>query len=236
MGMHVMKRVASRFAALALMALIAAPALAQGFGALPGPSAMQAPRPLQQQQVSMQQLPMSPQPMQMMQQQPMPGMQVQPSLIADANYRLGSGDKIRVVVYTETDLSGEYLVDGAGLVQLPLLGQMQAAGLTIHDFQAQMVAKFVSEDYLKNPRVSVEVENYRPFYIIGEVKSPGQYPYVSGMNALNAVALAGGFTYRANDSSIYLRRAGETREVKMPADQTTRINPGDIIRIDERLF
>ena len=219
-----MNKVISRFAAL--LALVALPALAQSAGSLPGPSAAQAPRPLQQQQVSMQQLPVMQQGMQ----------QTQPTLIADGNYRLGSGDKIRVVVYTESDLSGEYLVDGAGLVQLPLLGQMQAAGLTIHDFQAQMVAKFVSEDYLKNPRVSVEVENYRPFYIIGEVKSPGQYPYVSGMNALNAVALAGGFTYRANDSSIYLRRNGETREIKMPADQTTKINPGDIIRIDERLF
>ena len=159
-----------------------------------------------------------------------------PSAVQDEGYRLGSGDKIKITVYTEDDLGGEYLVDGSGQVQLPLLGQMQAAGLTIRDFEASLVAKFVSEDYLKNPRVSVEVENYRPFYIIGEVKTPGQYPYVSGMNALNAVALAGGYTYRADERDVYVRRNGSTNEVKLPADQTTKIDPGDIIRIDERIF
>jgi len=156
--------------------------------------------------------------------------------IQDENYKLGSGDKLRVVVYGEDDLGGEYLVDGTGEVQLPLLGQMPAAGMSIHDFQASIGNKFVSEGYLKDPRVSVEVENYRPFYIIGEVKTPGQYPYVSGMNILNAVALAGGYTYRANDSQVYIRRSGGTTEVKVPADQTTKVNPGDIIRVDERVF
>jgi polysaccharide export outer membrane protein len=159
-----------------------------------------------------------------------------PTHIVDEDYKLGSGDKIKIVVYTEDDLGGEFLVDGSGQVQLPLLGQMQAAGLSIRDFEASIVAKFVAEDYLKNPRISVEVENYRPFYIIGEVKTPGQYPYISGMNALNAVALAGGYTYRADDSEIYLRRNGSTQEVRLPADQSTKIGPGDIIRIDERIF
>ena len=154
----------------------------------------------------------------------------------DENYKLGSGDKLRLVVYGEEDLGGEYLVDGSGEVQLPLLGQMPAAGMTIHEFQASIGNKFVSEGYLKDPRVSVEVENYRPFYIIGEVKTPGQYPYVSGMNVLNAVALAGGFTYRADDKVVYVRRTGSQQEVKTPADQTTKIDPGDIIRVDERVF
>jgi protein involved in polysaccharide export with SLBB domain len=154
----------------------------------------------------------------------------------DENYKLGSGDKLRLVVYGEEDLGGEYLVDGSGEVQLPLLGQMPAAGMSIHEFQTSIGNKFVSEGYLKDPRISVEVENYRPFYIIGEVKTPGQYPYVSGMNVLNAVALAGGFTYRADDKVVYVRRSGSQQELKTPADQTTRINPGDIIRIDERVF
>ena len=156
--------------------------------------------------------------------------------IQDENYKLGSGDKLRLVVYGEEDLGGEYLVDGGGEVQLPLIGEMPAAGMSIHEFQASIGNKFVAEGYLKDPRVSVEVLNYRPFYIIGEVKTPGQYPYVSGMNVLNAVALAGGFTYRADDKVVYVRKNGSQQELKTKADQTTRINPGDIIRIDERVF
>jgi len=154
----------------------------------------------------------------------------------DENYKLGSGDKIKLVVYGEDDLGGEYLVDGSGQVQLPLLGQVPAAGMTIHQFVASVTNMFVSEGYLKHPRVSVEVENYRPFYIIGEVKTPGQYPYVSGMNALNAIALAGGYTYRADDTVVYVRRNGSTNEVKAPADQNTKIGPGDIIRVGDRVF
>jgi protein involved in polysaccharide export with SLBB domain len=156
--------------------------------------------------------------------------------VQDENYKLGSGDKLRIVVYGESDLGGEYLVAGNGLVELPLLGQMPAAGMTLYDFQTAIGKKFVSEGYLKDPRVSVEVENYRPFYIIGEVKAPGQYAYISGMSVLTAVALAGGYTYRADDRTAYVRKNGDGKEVAMPADQSTKINPGDIIRIDERIF
>jgi protein involved in polysaccharide export with SLBB domain len=154
----------------------------------------------------------------------------------DENYKLGSGDKIKLVVYGEDDLGGEYLVDGSGQVQLPLLGQVPAAGMTIHQFVASVSNLFVSEGYLKRPRISVEVENYRPFYIIGEVKTPGQYPYVSGMNALNAIALAGGYTYRADDTVVYVRHNGSTNEVKAPLDQTTKVGPGDILRVGDRVF
>ena len=154
----------------------------------------------------------------------------------DENYKLGSGDKIKLTVYGEDDLGGEYLVDGAGQIQLPFLGQVPAAGMTLHQFVTSVTNLFVSEGYLKHPRISVEVENYRPFYIIGEVKTPGQYPYISGMNALNAIALAGGYTYRADDTLVYVRHNGSTNEVKAPADQTTKIGPGDIIRVGERVF
>jgi len=154
----------------------------------------------------------------------------------DENYKLGSGDKIKLVVYGEDDLGGEYLVDGAGQVQLPLLGQVPAAGMTLHAFVESITNLFISEGYLKHPRVSVEVENYRPFYIIGEVKTPGQYPYITGMNALNAIALAGGYTYRADDTAVYVRRNGSNTEVKAPADQTTKIGPGDIVRVGDRVF
>ena len=86
-------------------------------------------------------------------------------------------------------------------------------------------------EYLKDPRVSVEVTNYRPFYIIGEVNKPGEYPYVNDMSVLNAVALAGGYTFRADNSSVYIRRNGELKETHYPADLTTKVVPGDIIRV-----
>ncbi|HEY0466917.1 MAG TPA: SLBB domain-containing protein, partial [Polyangiaceae bacterium] len=87
-----------------------------------------------------------------------------------------------------------------------------------------------------NPSLSIEVINYRPFYIIGEVNKPGEYPYVNGMSILNAVALAGGYTTRADDAEVYIRRSGQNQEVQVPADQTTKVEPGDIIRIPQRYF
>jgi len=154
---------------------------------------------------------------------------------ADENYRLGSGDKLKVTVYGEDDLSGEVVVDGNGQVQLPLVGQVKAAGLTVHEFVAE-VQSALGTKYLRDPKVSVQIENYRPFYIIGEVNKPGEYPYESGLNVLGAVALAGGYTYRADDSDVYIRRNGQTKEESLPASASTRIFPGDIVRIAERIF
>lgn len=155
--------------------------------------------------------------------------------ITDEHYRLGTGDKLKVTVYGEDDLSGEFLVDGSGQVQLPLVGQVKAANLTIHEF-VEEVGNALKAGYLKDPKISVEVLNYRPFYIIGEVNKPGEYPFENGLNVLGAIALAGGYTYRANDSDVYVRRAGTGKEESMKADSSTRIYPGDIIRVAERLF
>jgi polysaccharide export outer membrane protein len=158
------------------------------------------------------------------------------ALPADANldYRLGSGDKLRVIVYGEQDLSGEFDVTGTGRVSLPLIGQVQAAGKTLDEF-SQEVATELQKGYLTNPKVSVEVLNYRPFYIIGEVDKPGQYPYTNGMTVLNAVAVASGFTYRANEDRVFITRDG-AKEVEYPASQSVRVLPGDIVRIPERFF
>ena len=150
-------------------------------------------------------------------------------------YKLGSGDKVRVIVFGEDDLGGEYVVDGSGYVRLPLIGQIKAGGLSVFDFEAEVAAK-LNNGYLKDAKISVEVVNYRPFYIIGEVNKPGEYPYVNDMNVLNAVALAGGYTFRADDTQVFIRRNGSTKEEQLPADQTTRVNPGDIIRVSERFF
>jgi protein involved in polysaccharide export with SLBB domain len=158
-----------------------------------------------------------------------------PISITDEHYRLGTGDKLRITVYGEEDLSGEFLVDGSGQVQLPLVGQVKASALTIHEFVAEVIGA-LKDGYLKDPKVSVEVLNYRPFYIIGEVNKPGEYPFESGLSVLGAVALAGGFTYRADEHDVYVRRAGATKEETLPTDPTTKVYPGDIIRIPERIF
>jgi protein involved in polysaccharide export with SLBB domain len=158
-----------------------------------------------------------------------------PATTADEGYRLGSGDKIHVGIFGQPDLNGDFVVDGGGSVQLPLIGSVKAAGLTVADFQKEVTAKF-ADGFLVNPSVEVDVVNYRPFYIIGEVKAPGQYPYVNGMSILNAVALAGGFTDRADKSEVYIRRNGSSKETEYPGDETTKVNPGDIVRISERFF
>lgn len=157
------------------------------------------------------------------------------STITDEHYRLGAGDKVRVTVYGETDLSGEFLVNGSGQVELPLVGQVPAAGLTLHEF-TQEIRNALLNGYLTDPKVSVEVEDYRPFFIMGEVNKPGEYPYQDGLTIQSAVALAGGYTFRADDSDVYIRHSGSTKEQSMPTDSSTKINPGDIIRVPERLF
>jgi protein involved in polysaccharide export with SLBB domain len=150
-------------------------------------------------------------------------------------YRLDTGDKVKVTVYGEDDLSGEFPVDGSGFVRLPLIGQVRAAGLSLHQFEAAVAAQ-LANGYLVNPKVSIEVTNYRPFTILGEVNKPGEYPFESGMTVLNAVALGGGYTYRADKDNVYIRRKGSSDEVKMPADDRTSVYPGDTVRVDERIF
>jgi len=151
------------------------------------------------------------------------------------DYTLGTGDKIRVIVFDNDDLGGEYQVDAKGYVRLPLIGQVKAAGLSAHQLEAT-IATALRNGYLTDPAVNVEITTYRPFYIMGEVSKPGEYPYVNGMNALTAVALAGGFTQAAKQSVIYIRAQGSTVEHRMPADQSTEILPGDVLRVDSTTF
>ena len=150
-------------------------------------------------------------------------------------YRLGSGDQVRVNVFGQSDLSGDFTVDGTGMVALPLVGNIKAGGLTLREF-AKAVTKALKPDYLKNPRVSAEVLNYRPFYIIGEVKKPGSYPYVNGMTVVNAVALAGGYTYRADQDHISITRGTDKKRKRVNANHETLVLPGDVIDVPERFF
>jgi len=154
---------------------------------------------------------------------------------ATAEYRLGAGDKVRVIVFDEPSLSGEFAVSGSGQVSLPLIGEINAMGVSVPEFQAE-IERLLLDGYLKNPRVSVEVLNYRPFYILGEVKKPGEYPYTNGLTVMNAVARAEGFTYRANTKRVFIKRAGETQERETSLTSTTIVSPGDTVRIVERFF
>ena len=156
-------------------------------------------------------------------------------VVNDGNYRLGAGDKMKITVYGEQDLSGDFLVTANGHVQFPLLGEIQAADLTAQELAKSLTAALGAK-YLRDPRVSIEIQNYRPFYIIGEVNKPGEYPYESGLSLHGAVALAGGYTYRAKESSVYIRRMGSEAETSMPVTGQVKIYPGDVVRIPERFF
>jgi polysaccharide export outer membrane protein len=154
---------------------------------------------------------------------------------SEASYRLSTGDKVHVIVYGEDDLGGDFSVDGNGYVRLPLVGQVKASGLSAQELEDR-IAALLKDGYLEQPRVNVEIVQYRPFYIIGEVNKPGEYPYVNDMNALNAVALAGGYTEKADSGVIYVRRNGQTEEERLPANQLTHINPGDVVRVPRTGF
>lgn len=149
-------------------------------------------------------------------------------------YRLGPGDQLRITVFNEQDLTGQYVVGSQGTIAYPLVGEVQAAGLTVPEFTQSLQAAL--EAYLRQPNVAVEVANYRPFFILGEVQRPGTYPYSASLTVLNAVATAGGFTYRANRSRVFIRHANEAEEHAYPLTIATPVLPGDTVRIGERLF
>jgi protein involved in polysaccharide export with SLBB domain len=151
-------------------------------------------------------------------------------------YRLGAGDRVNITVFGQPDFSGNFPVDGTGNVAFPAIGPVRASGLTAAEL-GQRIASKLDPHYVKNPRVSVEVLSYRPFYILGEVRAPGGYPYVSGMSVVIGVALAGGFTYRARENSFYLLRVGPGgKRERIEANQDTAVEPGDVIEVRERYF
>lgn len=150
-------------------------------------------------------------------------------------YRLGTDDEIRLTVFGHDDLSGQFIVSNSGTVSLPLIGEVQAAGLTITDFIAEAESS-LKDGYLKEPRVSAQVLNFRPYYILGEVNQPGEYPYSTDLTVLKAIATAGGFTYRANKREIMIKTIDDDNERKILLTPNTDIQPGDTIRVLERFF
>lgn len=150
-------------------------------------------------------------------------------------YRLGPADKVRVNVFGEEALTGEFTVGGSGRISLPLIGELQAQGLTVTELQDR-IAEALRQGFINEPRVNAEVLNYRPFYILGEVSKPGEYPYTANLTVLNAVATAEGFTYRADTRRVYIKRADGAFEQAYPLTTATQVAPGDTIRIGERFF
>jgi protein involved in polysaccharide export with SLBB domain len=153
-----------------------------------------------------------------------------------AGYTLGPGDKVRLTVFRHEDLSGEFDVDGEGFLAMPLVGEIRGAGLNARQLESQIEERLKEGGYLVNPQVSLEVLNYRPFYIIGEVNNPGSYQYVNGMTVINAVALAGGFSYRADQDDIIVTRGGSEGKRLDEVRLDTPVLPGDIIEVTERFF
>ena len=150
----------------------------------------------------------------------------------DVSYHLGPGDRLEIRVLGADELNGQYSVQDDGTIRMLMVGDVPAAGLTPDQVQAKIEEKLRAGRYITQPHASVAVLVYRPFYILGEVSSPGAYSYVSGMKVLSAVAAAHGYTYRANQDYVIVTRNGE--EAK--ADIMSSIRPDDIIRVPERYF
>lgn len=158
-----------------------------------------------------------------------------PAATIDSTYKLSPGDRVFINVFNQPELSGEFTLDGDGRFSMPLIGTVDARGLTPLDLEALLVSRF-RPDYLVNPRIFVQVANYRPYYLIGEVASKGAFPYQPGLTYLEAIANAGGFTYRAKTEFVFVIRGEdpEQEEIKLSIDE--KVQPGDIIRVAERLF
>ncbi|MEO1397497.1 MAG: polysaccharide biosynthesis/export family protein [Pseudomonadota bacterium] len=155
--------------------------------------------------------------------------------ILQAPYRLDAGDRVRVTVFEQTDLTNTYVVDKAGYIAFPLVGSVAARGHTIKEIEGQIAAK-LSQGFIRSPDVSVEVDRYRPFFIMGEVATSGQYTYVPGMTVQNAIAISGGFTPRADQESVDITRQINGKVLTGRVPVTDPIVPGDTIFIRERLF
>ena len=154
---------------------------------------------------------------------------------ADGDYRLGAGDVVIVTVHNHDDLSGTFKLDGSGSISMSLIGAIKAAGLTSTELE-NAVIDLLRPDYLVNPRVTVSVQNYRPYYLIGEVNRTGAFNYVDGMSYLTAIAIAGGYSYRAKKGVVFVIRGDDQGREEIEMDVDEKVQPGDIIRVAERLF
>jgi polysaccharide export outer membrane protein len=153
----------------------------------------------------------------------------------DPTPRLQAGDRVRITVFGEDKLSGDFEIDSGGDLSLPLAGTIKAAGFTKAELERELTRKYRG-NYLRDPKVTVDVASFRPFYVLGEVQKPGEYTYKPGLNVLTAMALAGGQTYRASNSQVLIQRSGETAMKEYPLSPAVPVYPGDLLRVPERYF
>jgi polysaccharide export outer membrane protein len=166
-----------------------------------------------------------------------PGSDLPPLPTTDPGpYRLGAADQIRIVTYGEDRLTGQYPIDDSGNIAIPLLGTLPAGGLTTSELERDIKQRMVEKKILLDPSVSVTVVDYRPIFVLGEVTKPGQYPYQPGMTVLTAVAVAGGFTYRAQTDNASILRQIDGHSVEGRVPRGMEVRPGDVITIFERYF
>ncbi len=168
-------------------------------------------------------------------QRAMPAAYAATPAVSEPGYKLDAGDRLRIVVYGQDGLSNTYTVDAGGSITMPLIGAVSARGLTPADLAKAIAAK-LRNGYIREPYVAAEVDAYRPFYILGEVAAPGQYPYVPNMTVESAVAIAGGFSPRAQKSGAQLTRSNEAGSVRANVPLETPLAPGDTVVIGERWF
>ena len=154
---------------------------------------------------------------------------------AQTIYPIDSGDTVKVTVFGERELSGEFVVDAQGRLNLALIGPIAVRNLTA-DQARTVIHDAYLDGYLRHPGVAVEVIAFRPFFILGEVNQPGSYGFVPGMNVLNAIAIGGGMTYRGDEDDIEILRGNDSNRVALEAKLSTIIMPGDIVRVTERYF
>ena len=151
-------------------------------------------------------------------------------------FRLGPGDKVRVTVFGADRLSGVFDVELSGSLAMPLIGVIPADKKTLDEVKNAIVAQLKEQKLMDDPNVSVAMVSARPFYVFGEVGRSGSYPYLGGTNIVSAIATAGGFSYRAEEDYVFLRRAGDFHEIKVPLPSVVPVNPGDIIRVASRIY
>ncbi|WP_426609753.1 polysaccharide biosynthesis/export family protein [Bradyrhizobium sp. McL0616] len=161
---------------------------------------------------------------------------VRPSLGAGVASSLRPGERIKVTIYGEESLTGEYDINPGGSVSMPLVGAIRAAGRSQVELGREIAAKYRSGGFLQDPKVNVAVVQFRPFYVLGEAATPGEYPFRSGLTVHSAVAMAGGFTYRASKSVVLIRHLGDDIWKEYPLSEPVVIAPGDTVRIPERYF
>ncbi|MFV0281416.1 MAG: polysaccharide biosynthesis/export family protein [Rhodoblastus sp.] len=155
---------------------------------------------------------------------------------ADPTPRTQSGDKIKLIVYGEDKISGDYEVDSNGAIHVPLIGAVRVSGMSKKEIEGSVAARLRTSQILLNPVVTVDVVTSRPIYVMGEVEKPGEYTYRNGLNILSAVAVAGGFTYRASKSTVLVKRAGEKGLTEYKLSPDIPVYPGDLISVPERYF